>query len=510
MKPVERPEVNQPGDANRLHPATLTMGVLNAITGAVIPVAVTAVLGIWAISGLILFAAFVSAAVATVVNVIRYRTLTYQLTEDELLIQEGVLEKTQRVIPFRRIQNIRLEQGPVHRLLSVANVQIETAGTSGAEATLNVIGIKGARQLQRSVQGVTSGDTGPHESAPDESPPGELVRKVSLRELVTAGLTSQVTTFLVGLAGILPLIFPEFDFIPGPFPDPFEKLDELPEAVGWNPDGIVGFALKETIVKSLLLVTGGLLASVAGYVMLWHGFKLFRSGDTLTWQYGLFTHRTGGLPRRRVQVVKIEEPLLRRLAGLATVKADTGGDQMEAQQQDKTGRGVLLPVVASAMLPGVIAQTMDNRRELEWQRISPLAVRRGTLKASLIVLLLAIPGFFTPFRWQFLAWSAALIPLIYFLNVMGVPTYGLLDRCPHVYLSAGLAEPFDAPDGTQACAVRRDSPIAFRSQTRSRECLHRHGRPDAHRWNPAGASPAARRCTHAHRKPPEPKARTTA
>lgn len=81
-----------------------------------------------------------------------YRRFTYELRPDTFDVAQGVLGRTEREIPIRRIQNVDIQRNVLHQLFDVAVVRIETAGGGGTEATLSVVGIDEARAIQRGIR----------------------------------------------------------------------------------------------------------------------------------------------------------------------------------------------------------------------------------------------------------------------------------------------------------------------------------------------------------------------
>ncbi|MDE1798052.1 MAG: PH domain-containing protein [Candidatus Micrarchaeota archaeon] len=71
-------------------------------------------------------------------NHIEYMSFTYELTETEFIIRQGVFTRDTIVIPYNRIQNVNTHRTLLERLLGLASLQIETAGTnlSASEGTL--------------------------------------------------------------------------------------------------------------------------------------------------------------------------------------------------------------------------------------------------------------------------------------------------------------------------------------------------------------------------------------
>lgn len=60
-----------------------------------------------------------------------YRFWRYELTENSLKIEKGVIIKKYISIPYDRIQNIDIYRGVLARILGLSDLQIQTAGYSG-------------------------------------------------------------------------------------------------------------------------------------------------------------------------------------------------------------------------------------------------------------------------------------------------------------------------------------------------------------------------------------------
>jgi membrane protein YdbS with pleckstrin-like domain len=60
-----------------------------------------------------------------------YRALLYKLTENEMVWRRGVWFRKTGIVPYNRITNIDIEQGPVSRKLGIGSLKIQTAGYSG-------------------------------------------------------------------------------------------------------------------------------------------------------------------------------------------------------------------------------------------------------------------------------------------------------------------------------------------------------------------------------------------
>ncbi len=83
------------------------------------------------------------------------RSFSYDLTDKFIIIKRGVITKQKTTIPFSRIQNVSVIQGPFDRRFGIYTVKIETAGFSAASGSQGgsqpeglLIGIKDPAKLE--------------------------------------------------------------------------------------------------------------------------------------------------------------------------------------------------------------------------------------------------------------------------------------------------------------------------------------------------------------------------
>ena len=84
-----------------------------------------------------------------------YDTMVYKLTENEIVWRRGVWFKRTGIVPYNRITNIDIAQGPISRKLGIAALKIQTAGYSGqkARAEIRIEGIKQFEELRELIMG---------------------------------------------------------------------------------------------------------------------------------------------------------------------------------------------------------------------------------------------------------------------------------------------------------------------------------------------------------------------
>ncbi|MDQ3144327.1 MAG: PH domain-containing protein, partial [Pseudomonadota bacterium] len=104
------------GPPERLHPLYLLTGLGKSFKGAWGLVAAAAVLGSQERWGLIALIAAGLIVITVGSLLLHWLKLEYRVGPDELRIDSGFLSRTSRAIPFDRVTDVDLEQGPLHRL----------------------------------------------------------------------------------------------------------------------------------------------------------------------------------------------------------------------------------------------------------------------------------------------------------------------------------------------------------------------------------------------------------
>lgn len=336
----------------------------------------------------------------------RYFTTFYELGADELVVRTGLLFRNERHIRYARIQNIEGVQGPLHRLLRVVDLRLETAGAAEQEARLRVLSVADAQEVrQRVLEGkrlAAAGGEAPaggppptgEGPAPAAAGPRELVR-VRTRDLVVLGLTQNRGGVLLGAAaGALW----EANLLGSGWERPTAVL--APYLARLHDDGRLftdpGPVHVALLAAGLLVVVAAIrLLSVAWTLVQLHGFTLARDGDELRTTRGLFTRVQATIPLGRVQLVTVRAPALMRLCGRVEVRVQTAGGDKHASG----GREWLAPSLPAGLVDGLVAEVLPGVvcSEIDWRpadRRAAWRLRRSSLRwlALAIAALAILPG----------------------------------------------------------------------------------------------------------------------
>ncbi|WOF15304.1 PH domain-containing protein [Methanoplanus sp. FWC-SCC4] len=85
-------------------------------------------------------------------NVLYYRSIVYHLNPTEMTWKHGVWFRKTGIVPYNRITNVDIVQGPVMRMFKISTLRIQTAGYSGQNtAEIRIQGIEDAEPLREMI-----------------------------------------------------------------------------------------------------------------------------------------------------------------------------------------------------------------------------------------------------------------------------------------------------------------------------------------------------------------------
>ena len=192
------------GRSEHLHPFFLLTGIgrgLRGLTGAY------ALVAYFAVSGRLWTAVSIAAglvAFSLLSAIVYWRRFEFSVGTDDISIDSGFLSRTHRSIPFDRIQDVDITQGPAARILGLAKVTFETGGSSGQagkeDGVIHAISLRRAEELRELVRTRrTSVTAAPVAEAIVEDAP---VYAMGLRRLLLAGTFNFSLALFAGLFGL--------------------------------------------------------------------------------------------------------------------------------------------------------------------------------------------------------------------------------------------------------------------------------------------------------------------
>lgn len=325
---------------------------------------------------------------------VHWATLRYRVRDGRLEIRSGLLSRQHRLIGPDRIQNAELVRNPLHRLSGLVEVRIETAGDLTAEGLLSALSEADAAALLADLDALRAAalPAGPSSDDPTSSRPApEVLLRLSLAEILAYGFSSRRAGVFAAVALV------GMEVLQRAGPDEASRL-----ARPGQVPLLAGLALGA--------FAGGWLLAVLGAVLKFHGYRLQRVGDRLVAEHGLLTRRRVELPLHRIQAVRVDEPLLRRVMGYATLEVETAG--ITLGPEGLRSAEAVLPMVDRERLPHVLAWLLPPGAAVP-TRLQPAPARAlvpGLLGALSWTVLVTTGSLALAGSWGLLA-TAAILPL---------------------------------------------------------------------------------------------------
>ncbi len=330
--------------------------------------------------------------------VLRYWFFRFRITDNSVLIREGVLRKTQLDIKFDRIQGISTQQNIVFRYFGLVTIKLDTAGSAKQEGNLPAVSVTFAESLKDRIRQESRGsktDLDPDNESEDTGSV-EKTRRTLLTlggyDMVRIGLSSnRALIFLVLLSPILNLFEESID----------ENIDEE-TALSVIEGAQAGISGGVSIV--VMLVVGSLvvlaLVSIVGAFLTYHRFTLVADERVLRSNGGLLTRHEHSINFAKIQSVVINQNIVQRMFTRYRMRARQASSGKKTQEKSFTiplCRKDELPVLTRAIFgdefPGAILDPKDGAfRPIDKRYVRSRVLLTGILPATVAAALIAIPA----------------------------------------------------------------------------------------------------------------------
>ncbi len=401
------------GSDRRLHPLTLMLNLVRQVPQAILglialrfsgPDELKPWVGLFALLALLAMVGF---------EFYRWWRFSYRLDPEELRIASGVFSRNVRSIPYERIQDVNLEQGPLARLVGLAKVRLETGSSgSGDEGALDSVDLAEAERLRdvirlRKAQQADGAPSGESDAGTEATPlpqtEAPLLFGMDMKRILTAG----VFNFSLVFFAVVGAVVNNLDFL---MPDDF-----------WNPRRLLDFLGLEdlfaaldlaariaSVIAALIgLVVVGLIGGIIRTVLREYGFRLERTETGFRRRRGLLTLTDVVMPLHRIQAAVIATGPIRRRFGWYELKV-----QSLASDSDKESDHSIAPLATADELRHVLGET-----RIAWETDYP-AMRAVDPAMWWVPLVFALPvpilglGISAYLASPFIALAYLLLPLV--------------------------------------------------------------------------------------------------
>lgn len=319
--------------------------------------------------------------------VIRFLYFRFYIEEQKLVIKSGWFRKVTKIIPLEKIQSVHIEQGPLHQVLNIVKLSVDTAGSHKAEATIDALHKSMAEALKLHLE---SGKMDEEDGRKTEfkAPVLRLAPKDLFKLSISA---NHIEAFFI----LLSFAFGLYENLKDIDNNLFSRLrDFLPQRAVYP----ILF-----LIVTILFIT--IIVSTARIFLRFYDLTVLKTGKGLEIRSGLINVKEKLVPFRKIQYVSWKTNWIRKLMHLWMVEYHTAGGD-EAKQNLK----VQIPVTQEEQI-SVLVQNYNNQPRITNEvfiRIHSSFVSRRLLVFGLFPCLLLIPVFW--FLWKEYAFFFLIYP----------------------------------------------------------------------------------------------------
>ena len=237
-----------------------------------------------------------------------YENFQFKVQDNHFILKQGILNKTNTSISFDRIQNINFKQNIIQQLISVHEVNIETAGSNKTEISIKALSFQKAKALKSELSSYNSN------ILKEESIKEKPFLKISLLELLKVSLTeNHLQSLLIFLALLLGL---------------YQQLEQLFSGIGKD------YLLNEYIEKSgssfhksvfvfivlfILLVFIAILSSFVRVFLFHFNLTVFIKDQNFEIYQGLLTKKSIILKKDKIQSITVSTNPIKKILGISFI-----------------------------------------------------------------------------------------------------------------------------------------------------------------------------------------------
>jgi putative membrane protein len=293
--------------------------------------------------------------------VLSYFKYYFYIKDDELVIEKGVLSKTKLNIPFDRIQSVNFQQNIIHQITNVKKLEIDTAGSSGSEFSMEALSLEKADALRdlilkrkQELNKTTPLQEHIVEDVLDVEEERTLILNLSIEDLIKIGVSQNHFRS----AGVI-------------FAGLFYVLSQLSE-IGLNVDDKIEGYIRQGILPGIIAIIGiiilffiiSFLITLVRSVLVYYNLNLWRIGDKYKLEKGLLTRKETTAVDQKIQIMEWSDNPLKRLFNLFDVHLK----QASSVAQSKSVASIVIPgcspthveTLQNNWLSGLESQSFDK------------------------------------------------------------------------------------------------------------------------------------------------------
>ncbi|ARN77720.1 hypothetical protein BST97_06755 [Nonlabens spongiae] len=300
------------------------------------------------------------AVMALVGPFINYWFFKFHIENDEFIINKGWLNKEKKAVPLERIQSININQNLIQRILGIAALEVETAGSKAKELEIPGLQRSFARELKNYLNEKKQivvdeleiktedsqssekpeGDINPdateshvsnHQSSMEKKTESlEILMQLDFLDLLKVGFTqNHLRSGFVALGVVSGFWFQIKDLAEDYFKEYTDQVS--------IESAVRAATLQLLIVTLVAFLIISVLVSLVTVINKFWGFKMVKQYDYLEVSMGLFNRTETKVPLNKIQLLEFHSNPLRKLLGFHT------GKIFQAQSENNRTTSIQVP-----------------------------------------------------------------------------------------------------------------------------------------------------------------------
>ncbi|NJM80581.1 MAG: PH domain-containing protein [Flavobacterium sp.] len=263
-----------------------------------------------------------------VIAFLRYWFFKFYIDKElqEFVIESGVFNKTKTTIQLHKIQKVDINQSLIQRIFNVHKLEIDTAGSSKKEASINAISQEMALDLKsRLIQNAQSFNSNvTSENFLEDKP----------KNFITIGLSS---LFKIGLTANYVASFAYLVLFFSTISDNLRQIGKE-SLIDENIDKLNQFPLMKVLLVFFGLIILLILAiNLVSTIIKYFNFTIKKNDNTFVLSYGLINLKNTIINPEKVQIVKLSQNYFQKKLNVNTIEIkQASSDEGRQKNKDKT------------------------------------------------------------------------------------------------------------------------------------------------------------------------------
>lgn len=263
-------------------------------------------------------------------SILTYFRFYFHIEDGAIIIDKGILKRTNTNIPFERIQTINFKQNLLHQMFGVVSLEIDTAGANKSEMTIDALNKEDAEALRKFIlnekaQIITSA-SGLEEEALETEEEEKVILHLSITDLFKVGISqNHLKSMGILFAFVFSILNEYTQDVPELVEEQMAGYDDMIRYSGWI------IFLLSVVVVGLISFTYSLVTTMLGN----YDLKLSIRKSGLKLVKGLLNREEISVNKNKVQLISWSDNPVRMMFKMFTLQIEQASSADADQLKSK-------------------------------------------------------------------------------------------------------------------------------------------------------------------------------